>query len=148
MVEETIADVSAETLVRVHQLYGAQSHLIDNGHARAWARTFTADGEFHSPTYPEPVVGIDALTRFAEDFARQDGITRHVITNVFVVPVGPDALTVHAYLQIVHTPAGGPSRLARQTTITDELVRDSGTWRIRRRTVRRDDENHHGTESS
>ncbi|TVT08619.1 nuclear transport factor 2 family protein [Amycolatopsis bartoniae] len=130
--------MSADTLAHVHQLYGAQSHFIDNGDARAWADTFTADGEFCSPSYPAPVVGTEKLARFAEDFAAQDGTARHVITNLFVQQAGT-GLTVRAYLQIVHTPPGGPSRLVRQTTITDELVRDDGRWRIRRRTVRRDD---------
>lgn len=130
--------MDVETLVLVHQLYGAQSHFIDDGDARAWAGTFTADGEFHSPSYPEPVVGTGNLTRFAADFAAQDGTARHVVTNLFAEPAGP-GLTVRAYLQIVHTPPGGPSRLVRQTTITDDLVRDDGRWRIRRRVVRRDD---------
>ena len=130
--------MDVETLALVHQLYGAQSHFIDNGDARAWAGTFTPDGEFHSPSYPEPVVGTGNLIRFAEDFAAQDGTARHVITNLFVQQAAA-GLTVRAYLQIVHTPPGGPSRLVRQTTITDDLVRDDGRWRIRRRAVRRDD---------
>ncbi|MFD9959543.1 nuclear transport factor 2 family protein [Amycolatopsis sp. NPDC058986] len=144
MPPDVVVDVDPATLARVHQLYGAQSHFIDNGHARAWAGTFTVDGEFHSPSYPAPVVGTAELTRFAERFftgGQEAGeVTRHVITNVFVVPAGPEAATAYAYLQIVATPVGGPSRLVRQTTITDELVLDAGAWRIRRRTVRRDDE--------
>ncbi|GAA4533947.1 nuclear transport factor 2 family protein [Amycolatopsis samaneae] len=143
MPPEVVVDVSPETLARVHQLYGAQSHFIDNGHARAWAGTFTADGEFHSPSYPAPVAGTAELTRFAERFfaagRESREVVRHVVTNVFVVPTGPGTATAHAYLQIVATPAGGPSRLVRQTTITDELVLGDGA-RIRRRTVRRDDE--------
>ena len=97
--------MDVETLALVHQLYGAQSHFIDNGDARAWAGTFTPDGEFHSPSYPEPVVGTGNLIRFAEDFAAQDGTARHVITNLFVQQAAA-GLTVRAYLQIVHTPPG------------------------------------------
>jgi 3-phenylpropionate/cinnamic acid dioxygenase small subunit len=134
--QEVIVDV--ETLALVHQLYGAQSHYIDEGHARDWADTFTPDGEFHSPSYPAPVTGHAALTQFAEDFANQDGVTRHVLTNIHVTPSG-DGLIVRAYLQIVRTLPDSPSELLRQTTITDHLVRHAGTWRIRRREVRRDD---------
>lgn len=133
-------DISTETLARIQQLYGAQSHFIDDGNAGAWAATFTPDGEFHSPSYPEPVVGSEALTAFAERFAEQDGVTRHVLTNLFVTQEGPDELLVRAYLQLVHTAPNGPSTVARQTTIADLVVRSASGWRIRRRTVRRDDE--------
>ncbi|MFF5989298.1 nuclear transport factor 2 family protein [Prauserella flavalba] len=136
--------VAPETLAAVHQLYGAQSHLIDGGHARDWALTFTADGEFVSPSYPEPVTGTGALTAFAERFAAEararDEVTRHVLTNLFVREAGERHATVEAYLQIVTTPRGEPSRLVRQTTITDDLVHGDGGWRIRRRVVRRDDQ--------
>lgn len=133
-------DLSTETLSRVQQLYGAQSHFIDNGHAAAWAATFTPDGEFHSPSYPDPVVGTEALRTFAEKATQQDGVTRHVLTNLFVTPESADELVVRAYLQIVHTAPHGPSTVVRQTTITDQVVRSTSGWRIRRRTVRRDDE--------
>ncbi|GAB3569720.1 hypothetical protein GCM10027445_21940 [Amycolatopsis endophytica] len=130
--------MDVETLALVHQLYGAQSHYIDEGHAAEWAATFAPDGEFHSPSYPAPVTGTAALTEFAEVFAKQPGVTRHVLTNLHVMPSG-DELTVHAYLQIVRTLPDSPSELLRQTTITDRLVRYAGSWRIQRREVRRDD---------
>ncbi|GAA1198619.1 nuclear transport factor 2 family protein [Prauserella alba] len=133
-------DISTETLARLHQLYGAQSHFIDDGNADAWAATFTPDGEFHSPSYPEPVVGTTALTAFADEFARQEGVTRHVLTNLFATRQGPDELLVRAYLQLVHTQQAGPSTVVRQTTVTDRVVRSTVGWRISRRTVRRDDE--------
>lgn len=135
--------MTPETLAKIHQLYGAQSHFIDDGHAGEWAATFSADGEFVSPTYPAPVRGTADLTAFARRFftaGREAGErSRHVLTNVFVAEAGADTATVHAYLQIVTTPVGGPSRLARQATITDELVVEDGEWRIRRRVVKRDD---------
>lgn len=134
--------IGADVLAHVHQLYGAQSGHIDEGRAADWAATFTADGEFHSPSYPEPAIGTAALVEFAERFAAADrdagARTRHVITNLVAEPAGPGVLTVHGYLQIVRT-AAGESRLLRMTTFTDELVTDGGTWRVRRRVVRRDD---------
>ncbi|GAA3842415.1 nuclear transport factor 2 family protein [Amycolatopsis tucumanensis] len=130
--------MDVETLVLVHQLYGAQSHYIDEGRATEWAHTFTPDGEFCSPSYPAPVTGTAELTKFAEDFAAHQGVTRHVLTNLHVTPAD-DGLTARAYLQIVRTLPDSPPELLRLTTITDHLVRHAGTWRIRRRTVRRDD---------
>lgn len=135
--------IDTATLARIQQLYAAQSHLIDDGHAPAWAATFTDDGVFESPSYPEPVRGTAALTAFAERFsadARARGERmRHVVTNVFVRSADDRTAAVQAYLQIIATPVGGPSRLVRQTTVSDELVAERAGWRIRRRMVARDD---------
>ncbi|WFR73183.1 nuclear transport factor 2 family protein [Prescottella defluvii] len=137
------ADIDAAVFVEIHQLYGRQSHLIDEGAAAEWAATFTADGEFHSPSYPEPVVGAAALTDFARGFFANASVAgevhRHVLTNIAVEARG-DELEVHAYLQIIATRIGGESRLVRFTTVTDRVVREGGQWRIARRAVRRDDQ--------
>lgn len=130
-------------LAEIHQLYARQSHLIDEGAAAEWAATFAVDGEFHSPSYPAPVVGSVALTEFARRFA--DGasaageVHRHVLTNLAVAPLDEGALEVRAYLQIVATRSGGDSRLVRFVTLTDRVIREGGQWRIARRTIRRDD---------
>ncbi|XBB70186.1 nuclear transport factor 2 family protein [Nocardioides sp. WV_118_6] len=143
-------EVPDAVVTGVTRLYARQSRLIDEGDAQGWAATFTADGVFDSPSYPQPVVGTAALLGFAEDFRtvveRTRTRLRHVVTNVDVRP-GPDAgdpdrVVAHAYLQIVETPAGEGSRLVRLTTITDDLVRDDTAalgWRVARRRVRRDD---------
>jgi uncharacterized protein (TIGR02246 family) len=129
----------------LERLYARQSRLIDSGDAAGWAATFTEDGAFHSPSYPEPAVGTAALTAFAERFFAagvESGTTsRHVVTNVDVEPgVDADHLTAHAYLQIVATPRGAESRLVRLTVLTDELVRGADDrWRFASRRVTRDD---------
>ncbi|GAA1851626.1 hypothetical protein GCM10009836_34530 [Pseudonocardia ailaonensis] len=134
--EVPIADVMA-----VHQMYGRQSHSIDSGHAADWAATFTADGEFHSPSYPA-ACGTAELVAFAERFhagSAAGEVLRHVVSTVDVAAgEGPDALNALAYLQIIGTPPGAASRLHRITTLDDELVRTPAGWRIRRRTVLRD----------
>ncbi|WP_418063762.1 nuclear transport factor 2 family protein [Pimelobacter simplex] len=149
-----LAEVPAAVVIAATRLYARQSRLIDEGDAPGWAATFTADGVFDSPSYPEPAVGTAALVRFAEDFrascARTATRLRHVVTTVDVLPVpaaagDPARVVAHAYLQIVATPAGEESRLVRLTTLTDELVRDDAAphgWRVARRRVRRDDQNH------
>ncbi|MCD2111512.1 MULTISPECIES: nuclear transport factor 2 family protein [Rhodococcus] len=135
--------VDAAVLAHIHQLYGRQSHLIDEGSAREWAETFTAEGKFCSPSYPAPVAGTDDLAAFAERFhagAQAAGeVHRHVVTNLATYRVDDDTLRVRAYLQIVATVRGGESRLVRFTTIDDRVVRTGGEWRIARRVVSRDD---------
>lgn len=129
--------------VQVMRLYARQSRLIDSGDAAAWAGTFTADGVFASPSYPEPATGKRQLVAFAERFAAGNAsgtVSRHVVTNVDVLRgANDDQLVVHAYLQIVSTPRGEFSRLVRLTTITDRLVRLDGAWRVAHRKVVRDD---------
>ncbi|MGW4526531.1 nuclear transport factor 2 family protein [Amycolatopsis sp. NPDC004378] len=126
--------VATEDVVAVHQLYGAQSHAIDSGRAAGWAATFTADGEFRSPTYPEPAVGTAELTAFAERFPSSGEKLRHVVSTVHVRPGDtPDTLRADAYLQIVAS-----THLVRLTVLEDDLVRTADGWRVRRRTVHRD----------
>lgn len=131
------------TVAAVHQLYGFQSHYIDNGRAADWAATFTGDGEFHSPSYPEPVAGRAALTEFARRFhetARMAGeVHRHVVTNIAIRQLDDATLEVVAYLQIVATPRGGRSLLLRMTAVEDRLRRDAGGWAVAHRRVARDD---------
>ncbi|GAB3743256.1 nuclear transport factor 2 family protein [Nocardiopsis nanhaiensis] len=135
--------MEATTFVEVQQLYARQSHLIDSGRAEEWARTFTEDGEFHSPSYPGPVIGRQALRAFAERFtkdARDAGeVRRHVITNVFAEPGSSGELQVSAYLQVIATAVTGLTRTLRFTTVHDRLRRDGDTWYTARREVHRDD---------
>ncbi|GAA3568921.1 hypothetical protein GCM10022222_61280 [Amycolatopsis ultiminotia] len=137
------AEVSVADIAAVHQLYGRQSHAIDSGRAVAWAATFTPDGQFHSPSYPEPATGAVELTAFAGRFhagcVESGEQLRHVVSTVEVrTGQSQDTLHARAYLQIVGTPAGGVPRLHRITVLDDELARTTGGWRVRRRTVRRD----------
>lgn len=135
--------LDANTFTHIHQLYGSQSHFIDSGRAREWAHTFTADGEFDSPSYAEPERGRAALTAFAERFfdnARAaEEVHRHVVTNLAVERVDETTLTVDLYLQIMATPRGGDTRLVRFTTARDRVVLVDGTWLIAHRAITRDD---------
>ncbi|EQM35313.1 nuclear transport factor 2 family protein [Rhodococcus erythropolis] len=135
--------VATEDVVAIQQLYGHQSHCIDSGRQQDWAQTFTANGEFHSPSYPEPVVGFGDLAAFAARFHAAaeaiDEVHRHVLTNLVVEAVDESALVVRGYLQIVATARGGESRLVRMTTVDDRVVRVGEEWKIARRTVSRDD---------
>jgi len=131
------------TVADIQLLYGRQSHAIDSGRAAEWAETFTANGVFDSPSYPEPEVGSDQLTAFAQRFfdsaIESNEKRRHVITNIAVNLVSVDELIVDCYLQIMATPRGGDTRLVRFTSVRDHVVRVDDRWRIQHRTVSRDD---------
>lgn len=134
--------VDSPTAVAVQLLYGRQSHSIDSGRSAEWAHTFTPDGVFDSPSYPEPEAGTAALTAFAQRFfdtaVDAQEKRRHVITDLAIEAVSDDELTVECYLQIMATPRGGETRLVRFTSVRDRLVRHDGQWRIQHRTVSRD----------
>jgi hypothetical protein len=124
---------------RVTALYARQSHAIDDGDGVAWAATFTPDGSFSSPTFGQPVVGTEALTRFAQkvhDDLHVHGLRqRHWLNSVVV---DAEARTARAYLMIVRVDPEGTPSLLRHVVINDMFTFDVGELLVRARTVRRD----------
>ncbi|MGW1678270.1 nuclear transport factor 2 family protein [Saccharopolyspora sp. NPDC002376] len=126
-------------LLEILNLLGKQAHAIDGGAARQWAETFTPDGLFRSPTYPEPVQGREALTEFAAAFAANNPRAHHIITNVCIDrEISADECLVKANLLIVRTTSSDAVSVDRVTTIDDRFVRHSGLWLIAERAVTRD----------
>ncbi|MEV0699521.1 nuclear transport factor 2 family protein [Saccharopolyspora sp. NPDC050389] len=128
-------------LPEILDLLGRQAHAIDGGAAQQWAETFTPDGIFRSPTYPEPVRGRTALTEFAAAFAANNPRTHHIVTNTCIDRADPDECHVKANLLIVRT-AQQDGRdvvsIDRVTTIDDRCVRRDGRWLVAERVVTRD----------
>jgi hypothetical protein len=123
--------------------YARQSWCIDHGDAAGWADTFTADGEFVSPSYSRAYQGSDDLREFAQTFhaqARADGVVRrHVVSNV-LAPSGEDDGTVtRATLQIIEQPSQAPARVVRVVDIEDRWD-TQGDPKIQSRRVSRGDE--------
>jgi hypothetical protein len=129
--------VTARIRSDVAELYARQSQAIDDGDAEGWARTFTADGVFVSPTHGEPVRGFEALRRFAAavraGHAAQGIQERHWLNSV-VADVADGLVRTRAYLMIVRIGPGGRPELARHVVIRDELV-DQGGLLVRQRRV-------------
>lgn len=129
-------DEKASVLVSVLQLYGEQSFSIDSGAAEAWADTFTEDGCFESPSYPESVAGRSALTDFARRISEKSPSSRHIIVNAHVHgALTGEGAHVRSNLMIVRTLADGSVLVERVTTIDDHLVRVDNSWKIRLRHV-------------
>ncbi|MGW5648691.1 nuclear transport factor 2 family protein [Saccharopolyspora sp. NPDC003752] len=126
-------------LLEILNLLGKQAHAIDGGAARQWAETFTPDGVFRSPTYPEPVRGREALTEFAAAFAANNPRAHHIVTNVCIDrEISADECHVKANLLIVRTTSSDAVAIDRVTTIDDSFVRRGGLWLIAERVVTRD----------
>lgn len=134
-----MGEPSFENVIAVYQLYGRQSHAIDSGNATGWAETFTEDGAFHSPSYPQSVERRKELIAFAEQFYANCQKTseqlRHVITDISVRMSSPTTLSSRAYLQIVGTTPGKRPVVQRLTVINDDIQMTENGWRISNRYV-------------
>lgn len=124
--------------VQIQHYYGRQSLAIDGGDAAGWAATFTRDGVFDSPSYPEPISGVAALTDFARRLHDTSPYLHHVITNVVVDEVTDETVAVRANLLIVttHDRTTGAARIDRITTIHDLFHRAPELLLQRRRVIR------------
>jgi hypothetical protein len=123
------------TLARIQQLMAYQSYAFDSGQSKLWAKTFTRDGVFESPTYGAPVQGGAALEEFARRVHLAQPRMRHVLTNVCLIECrSAEDCTVMSTLLVLNAPTSH-WRIDRVTTLTDHLTRSAEGWRIRSRRV-------------
>ena len=133
--------MTIEDRLDIVDLYARQSHAIDGGDAVGWARTFTEDGRFESPTFRLTAVGHDELERFARSsndaaLARGEHL-RHWIDAVVMTRIDDLATHVEAYLMILATSAQG-SRVDRSVRVIDDLAKVDDEWLLTSRVVLRD----------
>jgi hypothetical protein len=133
----------AALYAEVQQFYARHMHLLDNGEADAWAATFTEEATFSVPTLPAPVVGraglAAAVKRSAAALAEAGEQHRHWPGVFDVVPQQDGSVVVHSYTTVFASPRGGESRVHRECTCTDVLVREGGALFVKDRRVSRDD---------
>ena len=137
MSQSAAGHVSPLLYVELQQLYAAQSHAIDCGRPEDWARTFTEDGVFNSPTYDRPIVGRPALAAFAGDVYTGLGntIQHHYPSNLVAREVVEGSVEAQCYVLMVQTPPGENARILRSVRLIDDLVSTNEGWRIRNRNV-------------
>ena len=120
-------------------LYSRQSWAIDSGDAEAWADTFTEDGTFSSPSYPEAATGREQLIRYGRgvtaDAEARGHHLQHWVSGLSLTGATQDEVTGRAYLSLVAVVPGEPPRALRNVWLTDRLVRTKGGWRFARRDV-------------
>lgn len=116
--------------------------LVDAGRYEEAADLFASDGVMQRPQ--ECIEGRQALlTSFLARPSHR--MTRHIITNVVLEPIGPDRIRAFSYASVYRhlgaprVPLALPVTARPPETIaeySDELSRQDGKWRIWRRTVR------------
>lgn len=126
----------------IQQFYARHMQLLDGGSAEAWARTFTADASFRSPSMTEPVrgrAGIATGTRAAiRDRAAAGEVHRHSV-NMTVTRKTEDGVEAVSYVQILTTEQGAAPRLSLSCVMRDRLVRQDGELLVAERLITRDD---------
>jgi hypothetical protein len=138
-----VPDIDAETYSQIQHFYAWQSQLLDFNKFEEWADTFTKDGSFLAPGFPEPIRGrtvLGAATRKNHEGTEPDLAIRHWFNMTTVEPWADGVVRAVSYVLVLRTPLNGDPFIYRSTTCEDVLVRDDdGQWLVRERVVRRDD---------
>ncbi|MFE9218835.1 nuclear transport factor 2 family protein [Streptomyces lavendulae] len=131
------AYVSAELYARIQQFYAYQMGLMDDGHAEAWAATFTEDAVFLGA-----VAGREALTASArahsEKLLREKADFRHWLGMLDVRPQPDGSLRTRAYALTARTVRGEALRITASVVCRDHLVLQDGRWLVSHRSLQRD----------
>jgi uncharacterized protein (TIGR02246 family) len=124
--------------IAIHQLLARMAPAYDEGDADALADCYIADGILDGTGFTAR--GRQELkARVTETFTGRPR-HRHHNTNVLIEIDPDDPERARARSCWLYTLATGELNAVASTgTYEDELVKDDGVWRIKRRTVRRDD---------
>jgi 3-phenylpropionate/cinnamic acid dioxygenase small subunit len=132
-----------ELYAQVQLFYANHMQLLDDGKAEEWAQTFTEDGTFGAPNYPQPARGRAALAAGVRQTHAEllaSGVRRRHWHGMVSVRRNDDGtLSVRCYALVFHTPRGEATQLHRTCVCQDTLVWEDGGWRVRDRVVTRDD---------
>jgi hypothetical protein len=109
----------------IRDLYGRYCLHVDTGTPEQWADLFTPAGEFGGVV--EPVIGTEALTRFAAENLARGGGMHHMVSNVALAVDGDEAVGTASVAIYI----GGA--LAIVGRYRDELRRVDGGWKFSRR---------------
>jgi hypothetical protein len=137
-----VPGVDAETYVQIQHFYAWQSQLLDFNRFDEWAGTFTDNGSFLAPGFPEPIRGRATLAEATTK--NHEGIdpglaVRHWFNMTSVQPVVGGAVRALSYVLVLRTPRNGDPVIYRSTTCEDVLVQADGQWLVQERVIRRDD---------
>ncbi|WP_197519782.1 nuclear transport factor 2 family protein [Pseudonocardia sp. HH130630-07] len=130
-----MTDIDVADAVGIQALYARYAHAIDGGDGETWADCYTADGTYWSSTFGTRS-GRDALREFAvahfEEWREQGITTQHWINQSRFEPTSW-GISGRTYVLLMGARESGPPVAMLQTEYHDELVRDAGRWRLRRR---------------
>lgn len=107
-----------ELLPLLQNLYGSQARAIDTGDGLGWAATYTADGQYKSPSYDRAFEGTDDLTTFGDSFPERSPGAKHLVSNIHVVSADDDQAEVILNFVIVQGAPGKSARFCGQSRLS------------------------------
>jgi 3-phenylpropionate/cinnamic acid dioxygenase small subunit len=141
--EPRTGPVTASVYCEIQDFYARQMQLLDQGQTQEWAATFTEDGVFSANAQPAPVRTRAAIAvgaaKASADLAAKGVQRRHWLGMVSVRQQRDGVVSAQCYALVIMTPRGGQPTIGASTACNDILVRQGGDWKVRERTVTRDD---------
>ena len=114
--------LTLEEYIDIEQNYARYYHTIDNGDAKAWADTFTDDGEFN---------GIKGRQALIENRGKSGpSKTRHVVSNLVITPTGAGTANGSLYV-FIFDPQVVPLKINSYSRYDDTLVKTAKGWRFK-----------------
>ena len=128
--------LTAQDYVDIQQLYARYTHALDGGDGKAWADTFTVDGQIWSDTalakYPNYTLnGRNEIAAYVKGPARQRPRVGHGNSNLVITPTASGA-TGRVYL-ILYNLESNPPRVTGGGVYDDILVKTAEGWRFKKR---------------
>ena len=120
----------------IQQLYATYAWAIDTraDNGMAYARTFTADGEFYNAATNERFVGHAEIAAMitSTNNGQPSPVPTHFTTNIVIEPSREGARGA-AYLLVMASGQGAAPTIPATSTYRDVLVKTSDGWRFKQR---------------
>lgn len=134
--------MDAAVKLAIHELLGRSAYALDERHLEMLEETFTEEASFEID-----IKGVEGTLSFegrdaimglmTDSMAEQTDQRRHVVTNVFFEEVGEESARLISNITITSV-EHGQIRLVTSGLYRDEVVLQSGGWRIARRRIELD----------
>lgn len=134
--------MDAAVKLAIHELLGRSAYALDERHLEMLEGTFTEEASFEID-----IKGVEGTLSFegrdaimglmTDSMAEQTDQRRHVVTNVFFEEVGEESARLISNITITSV-EHGQIRLVTSGLYRDEVVLQSGGWRIARRRIELD----------